>query len=188
MSIQRIKTSVRTRLAAAKGKYRPSIIFRNENGAIDLASIMVGVIVIGIIAGVIAATVFSVIPWSQDQAASQKLDGVKTAESVEYAQSSGSGVAQFVDFASLKSATGNASNSALIQADPNVDIYAFGATATDGTTGTHWVAVSKSQTGQHFYEEDGGAGVVKNVTDLSTAAQTAEAAAVAAATGASPWK
>lgn len=50
-------------------------------GAIDLASIMVGVIVIGLIGGVVAATVFTVIPWSQDNAAKQQLDSISSAES-----------------------------------------------------------------------------------------------------------
>ena len=53
---------------------------RSVGGAIDLASIMVGVIVIGVIAGVIAATVFAVIPWTQDRAAKANLDAVRTAK------------------------------------------------------------------------------------------------------------
>ena len=56
-------------------------VFRNEQGVIDLASIMVGIIVIGMIGGVIAATVFAVIPWAQDAAAKQQLDNIVTAES-----------------------------------------------------------------------------------------------------------
>ena len=55
-------------------------LFRNEDGAIDLASIMVGIIVIGMIGGVIAATVFAVIPWTQDNAAKQQLDSLVSAE------------------------------------------------------------------------------------------------------------
>jgi hypothetical protein len=57
-------------------------VLRGQNGAIDLASIMVGVLVIGIIGGVIAATVFAVVPWSQDEAAKGDLSAVKTAEAV----------------------------------------------------------------------------------------------------------
>lgn len=53
----------------------------NEHGAIDLASIMSGIIVIGLIGGVIAATVFAVVPWAQDNAAKQQLDSIATAES-----------------------------------------------------------------------------------------------------------
>ena len=56
-------------------------VFRNERAAIDLASIMVGIIVIGLVGSVIAATVFAVIPWAQDNAAKQQLDSVVTAES-----------------------------------------------------------------------------------------------------------
>lgn len=56
-------------------------LFKNEDGAIDLASIMVGIIVIGLIGGVIAATVFAVIPWTQDNAAKQQLDSIAAAQS-----------------------------------------------------------------------------------------------------------
>jgi surface protein len=59
-------------------------LFRDEDGAIDLASIMVGVIVIGLIGGVIAATVFAVIPWTQDNAAKQQLDSIVQAENAYF--------------------------------------------------------------------------------------------------------
>jgi surface protein len=59
-------------------------VFKKEDGAIDLASIMVGVIVIGLIGGVIAATVFAVIPWSQDNAAKQQLDSIVQAENAYF--------------------------------------------------------------------------------------------------------
>jgi hypothetical protein len=47
---------------------------------IDLSSLMTGVLVIGIVAGVIAATVFTVIPWSQDSAAKGNLAAIGQAE------------------------------------------------------------------------------------------------------------
>jgi type II secretory pathway pseudopilin PulG len=56
-------------------------IYSSSRAAIDLASIMVGIIVIGIIGGIIAATVFIVIPWAQDNAAKASIGAVKTAES-----------------------------------------------------------------------------------------------------------
>jgi surface protein len=59
-------------------------VFKKEDGAIDLASIMVGVIVIGLIGGVIAATVFAVIPWAQDNAAKQQLDSIVQAENAYF--------------------------------------------------------------------------------------------------------
>lgn len=67
----------------ARGRKASSLkeALRNEKAAIDLASIMVGVIVIGLIGGVISATVFAVIPWSQDNAAKQQLSSVASAQS-----------------------------------------------------------------------------------------------------------
>ena len=62
--------------------------FRNEDGAIDLSSIMVGIIVIGFIGGVIAATVFAVIPWAQDNAAKQQLQSISSAQASYKALSS----------------------------------------------------------------------------------------------------
>jgi type II secretory pathway pseudopilin PulG len=120
--------------------------YAEDNGAIDLASIMVGVIVIGIVGGVIAAAVFGVIPWSQDHAASQQLDAVKTAESVQYAQSADqTGGSKFLGATALGT-TANASNSILLTLPTNnsVDVVA----AADGSG---WVAVSKSPTGTHYY-------------------------------------
>lgn len=60
------------------GKYS---LFYNQKGAIDLASIMTGVIVTGLIGGVISATVFAVIPWSQDHAAKSQLQQIVAAQS-----------------------------------------------------------------------------------------------------------
>ena len=48
------------------GFFRLNNTLRNEAGAIDLASIMVGIIVIGLIGGVVASTIFAVIPWTQE--------------------------------------------------------------------------------------------------------------------------
>lgn len=65
-----------------KNKLKKSVY--NEHGAIDLSSIMVGVIVVGLIGGVIAATVFGVIPWTQDNAAKQQLISLQSAQSAYY--------------------------------------------------------------------------------------------------------
>lgn len=59
-------------------------ILLNSKAAIDLASIMVGIIVIGLIGGVIAATVFAVIPWAQDNAAKEQLESIHTAQNAAY--------------------------------------------------------------------------------------------------------
>jgi hypothetical protein len=54
----------------------------STRAAIDLASIMVGVLVLAIIGGVISATVFFVVPWAQDRAAVATLSEVSTAQGV----------------------------------------------------------------------------------------------------------
>jgi hypothetical protein len=53
----------------------------NEVGAIDLASIMLGLVVMGTITSLIASTIFVVIPWAQDNAAKHQLDSVVSAQS-----------------------------------------------------------------------------------------------------------
>jgi type II secretory pathway pseudopilin PulG len=73
MTHQSFQDKVRTRRITRE-------VFVNDDGAIDLASIMVGIIVIGLIGAIIAATIFAVIPWAQDNAAKQQLDSVKSAE------------------------------------------------------------------------------------------------------------
>lgn len=63
-------------------------VFRNELGVIDLASIMVSIVVIGMIGGTIAATVFAVIPWTQDNAAKHQLVSLHSAQNAYYGASS----------------------------------------------------------------------------------------------------
>jgi type II secretory pathway pseudopilin PulG len=53
---------------------------KNTKGALDLSTIMVGVLVIGVIGTLIAAFVLAVIPWTQDQAAKAQLKSVITAQ------------------------------------------------------------------------------------------------------------
>jgi type II secretory pathway pseudopilin PulG len=132
-----------------------------EHGAIDLASIMVGVIIIGIIGGVIAAAVFGVIPWSQDKAASQNLDAVKTAESVQYAQSQDNGASgKYLDGADLGDATKTASKTVLLKPTDTVAI---------NTVGGDWAAISVSPQTGHVYAIKGSDGQVKS---FDTAGQT----------------
>jgi sugar lactone lactonase YvrE len=59
---------------------------RHTNGVIDLASIMVGVIIIGVISAGIVASTFTLIPFTQDRAAMQELDSVRTAEGAAFVQ------------------------------------------------------------------------------------------------------
>lgn len=76
--------------------------FKSSKAAIDLASIMVGVVIIGLVGGVIAATVFAVIPWAQDNAAKNQVAEVSNAQNA-YA---GLSIAKVSGLGALSMATG----------------------------------------------------------------------------------
>lgn len=135
--------TAKARVASIKERGGVLAVLKTEGGAIDLASIMVGVLVIGIIGGVIAATVFAVIPWSQDQAASQALASVSTAESVQYSFSSGQGTAAYATDTVLEG-TSNAAAKSLLQASPHIVVAI-------STNASSYIAASKSATGTQFY-------------------------------------
>jgi type II secretory pathway pseudopilin PulG len=140
-------------LANAKNKATSGSVkaaFTNENGAIDLASIMVGIIVIGLIGGVIAATVFAVIPWAQDNAAKQQLDSIVSAENAYLGLSTDStngvfatdGRGSFADRTGLSGA----------------NLYASTAPGRIAITGSansaHYAAAVQSASGKIFYITD----------------------------------
>jgi hypothetical protein len=124
--------------SARRGSLRA--VISSTRGAIDLASIMTGVLVLGIIGGVIAATVFAVIPWSQDNAAKGNLATVGTAERA--VQTTGATIFLKYDSASTDHLALEASRLGGIQ-HPNqrliVDTNAYG---------TQYLAAQLSQTGQ----------------------------------------
>lgn len=139
--------------------------FISENGAIDLASIMVGIIIIGLIGGVIAATVFAVIPWAQDNAAKASLESLKTAENVY------SGLAASPDADNSASLVGtSATTRTVAQAKSGKNFATYDQLldqnllpersdslgAATGQDGSCYVAASVSATGKVFYIEDGG--------------------------------
>jgi type II secretory pathway pseudopilin PulG len=148
-------------LANAKNKATSGSVkaaFTNEDGAIDLASIMVGIIVIGLIGGVIAATVFAVIPWAQDNAAKQQLDSVASAESAYIGLSTDGGAQQ--NFASLGNKTaGDGKLTSPDGANTLFDGSGLGANVAvvaNGTAGNnaHYGAAVKSASGKVFYITD----------------------------------
>jgi len=119
---------------------------KSSRAAIDLASIMAGIIVIGLIGGVIAATVFAVIPWSQDKAAKQQLESIHTAENALYGLSSDSSV-------TLQGGAVRASFGSSIQLDTN-NLLALNKTgsycAVSTTDGKDYHAYSHSGSGKWF--------------------------------------
>jgi type II secretory pathway pseudopilin PulG len=176
--------------------------FKNEAGAIDLASIMVGIIVIGLIGGVIAATVFAVIPWAQDNAAKQQLDSISSAQSAYIglsadgptgagtAASFGGGaiVAPVAPATAFTLAADTASiNRKVVGADGSVTQKLFDGAAAKvviGNLGTgsdaHYAAAAKSASGKVFYITD----TKTQPTNQATTAATGFAVPVVAAANA----
>ena len=140
-------------IANAKAKLATGNVteaFKNEEGAIDLASIMVGIIVIGLIGGVIAATVFAVIPWAQDNAAKQQLDSVASAESAFVGLSTQGTNAHFGDgTATAGVGLADPANKLFDATSAGVKIAVQG-----GGNTAHYVAADKSASGKVFYISD----------------------------------
>jgi len=174
-------------ITIAKNKATSSSLkeaFTNEDGAIDLASIMVGIIVIGLIGGVIAATVFAVIPWAQDNAAKQQLDSVASAESAYIGLSTSdatTGAGQQQSFASL---TGNK----ITGSDGSVLFDATGlnsgtkpqlAVSASGTgNGAHYGAAVRSASGKIYYISDSKTQPTQSTVAPTTTDTTAAVTAV----------
>lgn len=114
---------------------------RNERGAFDLPSILVGGVVIGILTAGVLGSIFGVIPWAQDTSAKSSLNSVNMAESA----------AKVVHETYLSDE--ELAEKSLLNADPKIVI---------GTNAerTCYVGLSTSETGKTFY-----------VTDRSTNAQ-----------------
>lgn len=74
--------AIRSVLKALRKKRTSKPPFLNEDGVVDTSSIMIAVLVLSIIAGLIASTVFVVIPWAQDNAAKQQLKSIMAAQQV----------------------------------------------------------------------------------------------------------
>lgn len=117
---------------------------RTARGAIDLVSIMVGVLVITIIGAVIATTVFAVIPWTQDEAAKGDLRALNEAQRLYRAgvpTGSGAGVGRLPTYGSLE---------ALVAAGLLPEQSRLGVSL--GDAGLCFVGSSRSDTGRVFFE------------------------------------
>jgi hypothetical protein len=61
---------------------------KSEEGILDLASIITGVIITGILGAIIAASFIFIIPWFHDKAASDDIQLIKIAEDSHYSDQS----------------------------------------------------------------------------------------------------
>lgn len=136
---------------------------KEERAAIDLASIMVGVIVIGIISGVIAAAIFAVIPWTQDNAAKAQLDSLRTAQNAYTGLSASGQVNPNVEKAAYSSLAG-LQQQKLFKVTSDVPLKV--AVNSDSTC---YTAVMQSKSGKYFWTDS-----YTNKTQLVTAATNSD--------------
>lgn len=117
--------------------------FRNEQGGIDLGSIMTGVIVIGIVGGVVAATTLGIIPFIQNNSAQSSLKNISLAQS---AHKQGRGA-----YGNMDRLVKERLIDAKYEADPaNLNIAKSGEVCTKVTaTGGH-ISSSLSKTGKYY--------------------------------------
>ena len=130
---------------------------------------MVGIIVIGLIGGVIAATVFAVIPWAQNNAAKQQLDSIASAQSAYIGLSVDKGDSRFggapvsttttagvTTYAYTKGSTVGADaivSQTLFSAGSATNV-AVGMWGTAQFGGAHYAAAVRSGSGDTFYISD----------------------------------
>lgn len=120
------------------GLNRATATIRRARAAIDIASIMVGVLVISILVGSLSASVFGIIPWAQNEAAKAYLSEVVTAERVaKLPNPSVTTTGRYLDHDGLEGAD-------LIEAKD-------GTAVTTDATGTCYTAVAKADSGRVFW-------------------------------------
>lgn len=124
---------------------------RSTPGVIDLASIMVGVLVVGILGGVITAATFVAVPWTQNEASKQDLIAVRTAEATARTLPPTSGAGKFVDYDTLV---------ALDLIDPQPERPAVVASA--DLDGTCYIAAARSGSNDIFYSTSAGPDIHQN--------------------------
>lgn len=119
---------------ATKIRHRVAAALRSQSGAFDLTSVLVGAAVVAILVGGTAVTTFSIIPWAQNNAASQQLNAISTAQGVHKAQTT-NGASYAANLTALQTAN-------LIPADAK-NVYVAG-------DSDSWAAISKSDTGKWY--------------------------------------
>jgi type II secretory pathway pseudopilin PulG len=129
-------TQAFSRIEASKSaaSVRVADAFKNEAGAFDLPSILVGVVVVGVLTAGVLASIFGVIPFAQDKGAQQDLGAITTAQGVYKAQTT-EGKSYGADLAALQ--------------DANLVGSGITNIAAAGTAG-QWAAASKSNSGKFF--------------------------------------
>lgn len=166
-------TTAFSRIEASQSaaKLRVSDAFKNEAGAFDLPSILVGVVVVGVLTAGVLASIFGVIPFAQDKGAEQNLGAVTTAQGVYKAQGSNDGTVQ--PGTTFAADLGTIQAEKLVGADVK-DVYVAG-------DQDSWAALTKSQSGKWFQVTSenttpAGAATPAGTTDAEIATAAAAAA------------
>jgi len=142
--------------------------FKNEDGAFDLPSILVGVVVVGILTAGVLASIFGVIPFAQDKGAQQDLGAVVTAEGTYKAQ------ATPIAYGSLSDPQNAASPSgAILSSGVKVGIV-------KSADNAHFAAASQSGSGKTYVVTDANTTPVDISTITATTDMTAAVAAIPA--------
>jgi hypothetical protein len=147
---------------------------------------MVGLIVIAAIGGVIAATVFAVIPWAQTHAAQGDLRAIDTAESVAYVQTgSYLTVDELVEAGYLEPPDGHVSAaSSEARVTPAADITQTPSVfVIVGDNGNCYIAGAKAATGSIFYATSDTPSPLRFVVDESETDSCTPAGPLVAALG-----
>jgi type II secretory pathway pseudopilin PulG len=140
-------TSAFSRIEASKSAatLRVSDAFKNEDGAFDLPSILVGVVVVGVLTAGVLASIFGVIPFAQDKGAEQNIGAITTAQGVYKAQGA-PGIEPGTTFGNLAALQGEKLISADVKDVTSVgDNDEWGSVAKSGS-GKFFVATSKNST------------------------------------------
>ena len=117
---------------------RPGRLLRNESGAFDLPSVLIGVAVVAILAVGVMALVFGAVPWAQSRAAAQDLAALTTAQGTAKAKDG-----EYADPTRM-------AQLGYLSSDTALDF----SLSADGSC---WVGVAKAKSGKHFYTVNGSA-------------------------------
>jgi hypothetical protein len=132
-----------------------SSLLRQQRGAFDLPSIMTGVVVVGVLAAGVLATIFGIIPFAQDNGAKQDTAAIRTAEAVamtkdgHYMDSAGLVAAGYLPPAVLSAAPDTSSDPSGFTRVSATGSYNYKVSA--DAAGTCYTGVARSGTGNVYY-------------------------------------
>lgn len=124
---------------------------RSARGALDLASVMVGAIVVAVLGSVIAAGVLVAVPWAGEKAAQEDLTALTDAETVYFAKSTDGGSGEYViDFDGTDSSNRTLDTAGLVKHRPSQNVSVI-----TNWNGTAYIARSIAPSGTRYYATSG---------------------------------